>query len=129
MASSASKSYHSNGAELGDGRPVDIVNGDRSNRNSGELENNLGSTSPVMAFRATGDAALVVGIDSAGDLEAGGASLLLGGCVAIVATAARAYAHSLSDLEHCPQRGFLSSHFTLLFRHVKLCRLAKAFVR
>jgi hypothetical protein len=46
MASSASKSYHSSGAEFGDGMDWRMVKGE-SNINSGELVNSWGSKSAV----------------------------------------------------------------------------------
>ena len=55
MASSASKSYHSNGAELGDGSEAARVNGERSSRSSGELARNWESTCPAVAVLEAGN--------------------------------------------------------------------------
>jgi hypothetical protein len=57
MASSASKSYHSKGAEFGDGIDWRVFKGE-SNINSGEFVNSCGSKSAVTdLFVTAGDAA------------------------------------------------------------------------
>lgn len=50
MASSARRSYHSKGAEFGDGSEVDTSRGDRSNRNSGDSPNMFASA-PLIDLR------------------------------------------------------------------------------
>jgi hypothetical protein len=50
IASSASRSYHSKGAEFGDGNEAAIVSGDKSNRSSGESPKSRGSISVAIDF-------------------------------------------------------------------------------
>jgi hypothetical protein len=50
IASSANRSYHSNGAEFGEGNDALMVRGDKSKRSSGEFVNSRGSISPVIEF-------------------------------------------------------------------------------
>ena len=52
IASSANRSYHSNGAELGEGIELRLVKGESKN-NSGELVKSCESMSPTIDFRAT----------------------------------------------------------------------------
>ena len=96
MASSASKSYHSKGAELGDGTEGALVNGE-SKKPSGEFVRSLGSVSLVIDFLIQeGDRAVVM------------VSSLFALCAELVALAldsacdsvAETYRHSLSDFVH-----------------------------
>ena len=110
MASSASKSNHSKGAEFGDGTELTFVSGE-SNINSGET--NWGSSSPVKdCLVVAGDITLVVAVVSVVidvDLAAVSEPGIFAGDVE-----SDAYIHSLSDLVHVMHRGRCSSHLTLV---------------
>lgn len=122
IASSASKSYHSKGAELGDGKDATLVSGE-SNINSGEFWKSPDSTSPENDFFVNaGDTALAgVWLSSSAldDVDAGVCSDPLALC-AVPDSPIGAYKQSLSDFVHVAHRGRNSSHFTRLLRQVKL---------
>jgi hypothetical protein len=122
IASSASRSYHSRGAELGDGIEAMLVSGE-SNASSGDCAKSCEPTS----FGTT--------LANPGDMEVGALLCIEGDGVIVAsdpvasglfeASAPEAYKHSLSDFVHIAHRGLCSSHLTLLLRQVRLFQSAQ----